>query len=101
MGKQFKVDVASLRAAGPRFSAESESLAQALSQLQSRLAGLQGMCADDDQGRQFASKYDPMAAQLQPLFGQMTEGLGKVGTALPTMADNYEHADSASRARGR
>ena len=39
--------------------------------------------------------------QLQHMFGQMAEGLGKVGTALPTMADNYEHADSASRARGR
>ena len=101
MGKQFKVDPASLRVAGSRFSAESESLAQALSQLQSRLAALQGMCGDDDQGRQFAGQYNPMAAQLQHMFGQMAEGLGKVGTALPTMADNYEHADSASRARGR
>ena len=101
MGKQFKVDPASLRVAGSRFSAESESLAQALSQLQSRLAGLQGMCGDDDQGRQFAGQYNPMATQLQHMFGQMAEGLGKVGTALPTMADNYEHADSASQARGR
>jgi uncharacterized protein YukE len=101
MGNQFKVDVDSLRTAGPRFSAESESLAHALSQLQSRLAGLSGMCGDDDQGHQFAAKYNPMAAQLQHMVGQMADGLGKVGTALPTMADNYERADSASKARGR
>ena len=101
MGNQFQVDVASLRTAGPRFSAESEALAQALSQLQSRLEGLAGMCGDDDQGHQFAATYNPTAAQLQHMFGQMAEGLGKVGAALPTMADNYERADTASQARGR
>jgi len=98
---QFEVDVASLRAAGPRFSAEGEALAHALQQLRSTLAGLSGMCGDDDQGHQFAGRYDPMAAQVEHLIEQMSVGLGRVGTALPTMADNYERADAASRARGR
>jgi uncharacterized protein YukE len=99
MGNQFRVDPASLRAAGPRFTAESDALSHALGQLGSALSGLSGMCGDDEQGHAFAAKYDPQAAELQRVIREMVDGLSRIGSAFPTMADNYEGADHASQVR--
>jgi uncharacterized protein YukE len=98
MANQFKVDTASLRAAGSRFTAQSEALSRALAQLQSGLAGVSGAIGDDDQGHKFAAQYDPGSAKIQEALRQMVTGLGKVGQAFPAMADNYDHADASSRA---
>jgi len=97
MGNQFEVDTASLRAAGSQYRAQSEALSRALSHLKATLPGLSGMCGEDDQGHAFAARYGPQAAQVQGVIDQMVSGLSKVGAAFPTMADNYERADSASR----
>lgn len=50
MGNQFKVDTASLRAAGSQYTAQSEALSRALSHLKATLPELSGMCGEDDQG---------------------------------------------------
>lgn len=97
MANQFTVDTASLRAAGSQFAAQSEALSRALAQLQSGLAGVSGAIGDDDQGHKFASQYNPNSAKIQDALSQMVTGLSKVGQAFPTMADNYDHADTSSQ----
>lgn len=99
MGNQFKVDTDLLRAAGSRYGAQSEALSSALSRLRTVLAGLSGMCGNDEQGHAFAARYGPQAADLQSMIEQMVTGLSKVARAFPIMADNYEHADAASQVR--
>jgi uncharacterized protein YukE len=95
MANQFKVDTASLRAAGSQFATQSDALSRALGQLQSGLAGVSGAIGDDDQGHKFASQYNPSSAKIQQALGQMVAGLSKVGQAFPAMADNYDHADES------
>ena len=99
MPKQFTVDTASLRAGGSQFTAQSEALSRALAQLKSGLAGVSAAIGDDDQGHHFASSYNPNSAKIQEAIGQMVTALGKVGQALPAMADNYDHADASSQVR--
>lgn len=99
MANQFKVDTASLRAAGSQFDAQSEALSRALAQLHSALAGVSGAIGDDDQGHQFAAQYNPSSARIQEALQQMVTGLGRVGQAFPVMADNYDHADASSQVR--
>jgi uncharacterized protein YukE len=101
LGNEFSVNPDSLRSAGAQFGPQDDALTQALAQLKSALAGLNGMCGDDEQGHKFASQYEPKAAQLQEVLGQMAVGLGKVGQGLQTMADNYERADGASQVQKR
>ena len=100
MAGQFSVDPDRLRSAGSQFGPQSDALTHALGQLRSELAGLSGMCGDDEQGQKFAAQYGPRAAQLQHVLEQMALGLERVGQGLQTMADNYERADAASQARG-
>jgi hypothetical protein len=97
MGKQFTVDPASLRSAGTQFDAQRDALSRAVAQLRSGLAGVSAAIGDDDQGHKFAARYNPNSAKLEDVLGQMVTGLGKVGQAFPTMADNYERADSSSQ----
>jgi uncharacterized protein YukE len=101
LGNEFSVNPDSLRSAGAQFGPQDDALTQALAQLKSALAGLNGMCGDDEQGHKFASQYEPKAAQLQEVLGQMALGLGKIGQGLQTMADNYDRADVASQAHKR
>jgi uncharacterized protein YukE len=96
MANQFTVDPASLRAAGSQFAAQSDALSRALAQLQSGLASVSDAIGDDDQGHKFASQYNPSAASIHDALSQMVMGLTKVSQAFPTMADNYDQADTSS-----
>jgi hypothetical protein len=95
-----KYDTTSLDTAGNQFFAHSQQLGAALARLGSSLPNTTDMCGDDDQGHQFAAKFQPSADQLHRFLGLMVQGLDSAGQGLHTMASNIERADSASTAPG-
>ena len=99
MGDKVSVQPESLFGASAKFSLQSEELAAALSKLQAHLGALGDVCGNDDQGRTFASGYNPNAAKIEKALQNLTQGLANIGTGLDVMGINYQAVDLASQVR--
>lgn len=82
-----------ISAAAPKFADAGADLAEALTQLQSVLAGCKNMCGDDEQGRKFAEGYNPAAETVEKSLTFSSTAVKKLGTAVKTMGDNYQELE--------
>ena len=96
MSGQCRVEPASFAAGGAQLRAAAEQLAAAHRALSSGLAGTGGMAGADTVGRRFSGHYDPAAAAIVALLGQLGPGLSSVARAVEATGENYLTADRAS-----
>lgn len=99
MGDKFSVDPETMLQASARFARDSDQLASALGRLHSTLASLGDVTGGDDQGRHFASGYNPAAASIEQALGNLVKGLASIDRGLQVMAFNYMSGDAASQVR--
>ncbi len=97
MGEQLSINPESLIRAGAQFTIESGRLADAVNRLQSSLHALGDLCGDDDQGRAFATDYNPATGKVELALQNMAKGLSAIGRGLEVMGLNYEGSDAASQ----
>jgi uncharacterized protein YukE len=92
----FAVDPATFDAGATQVSGAAGAVQAAAQALAAALAGTGGMAGADDVGQKFSSQYDPAAAALATLLGNLGSGLGTVADALEATGANYATADGAS-----
>ncbi|MEJ2866811.1 hypothetical protein WCD74_03485 [Actinomycetospora sp. OC33-EN08] len=87
-----------LEAAAARFDEAARIAADACASLRSSLSGLGEVAGDDEQGRTFAARYDPKAAEGVGAIEQESAGLRSLGDALRATAQEYRagEADGAA-----
>lgn len=96
MADGFTVDPATFTTGATQVSGAAGSVAAAAQALSAALAGTGGMAGADEVGQKFSAQYDPAAAALATLLGNLSSGLGTVADALEATGANYAGADSAS-----
>ena len=96
MSGEFRVDLGSFPAGSAQVRAAAAQVAAAAQALSAGLAGTGGMAGADEVGRQFSADYDPAAAALMQLLGQLGPGLESVAAAVEATGANYGDADAAS-----
>jgi uncharacterized protein YukE len=99
VGDKFSVDPESLLRASARFALESDEFASALSRLQATLRSLGDVSGSDEQGRKFASGYDPAANSVEQALQNLAKGLNATSQGLSVMGTNYQGSDAASQVR--
>jgi uncharacterized protein YukE len=96
MSDGFRVDPATFTAGASSVSGAGGAVAAAAQALSAALAGTGGMAGADEVGQKFSAQYDPAAAALATLLGNLAGGLGTVADALEATGANYATADGAS-----
>lgn len=92
----LQVDLSSFGAGSGQVRSAAASLDMAAQALSAALAGTGGMAGADKVGQQFSAQYDPAAAAVVELLGQLGPGLGTVADAVDATGANYGAADSGS-----
>ncbi|MDL5160143.1 hypothetical protein [Actinomycetospora termitidis] len=87
-----------LEAAAARFDEAARIAADACASLRSSLSGLGDVAGDDEQGRTFAARYDPKAAEGMTAIEQEATGLGALGGALRSTAADYRAGEGGAAA---
>jgi uncharacterized protein YukE len=98
MSGGFATQPDDLDAAARRFDEAADVAAQALAELRSTLAGLGDYLGADEQGRAFAARYDPAAADGLAALGHEAESLRSLGPALRQAAEAFRGDDAAGAA---
>lgn len=98
MSGGFATQPDDLDAASRRFDEAAETVAQALAELRSGLATLGDHLGADEQGRTFAARYDPAAADGLATLGRETDSLRSLGPALRQAAEAFRGDDDAGAA---
>lgn len=101
MADGFRVDPATFTAGATQVSGCAGSVRAAAQALSAALAGTAAMAGADEVGQQFSAQYDPAAAALATLLGNLGSGLGTVADALEATGHNYATADGSSVMRTR
>ena len=96
MSDGFAVDPAALRSVAPRFAAEGDRLAQALTVLQGRLDALGAPWGDDAQGRAWAARYEESRPKLEHAMAVLADALRGVDACLVATADNHDACERAN-----
>jgi hypothetical protein len=85
-----------LEAAGTRFDEAGRIASEAAAALRSALGGLGDVAGDDEQGRTFAARYDPKAAEGIDAIAREAAGLSSLGGALRGTAAAYREGDAGA-----
>lgn len=93
----FANEPEAVRSAAGRFRTCGEGLERAFGELRATLTSLGDICGDDDQGRQFASGYEPAAADAERAVERSVGALRSVASALDRSAQDYRGVDDAAR----
>jgi hypothetical protein len=87
--------------AGPAagFDEAASALRSAVARARADLAALGDVSGDDDQGRAFATRYDPVAAAGLAALGRSADVVGSFGDGLRAVSAQYAVGDDGA-ARG-
>ena len=91
MDDGFATHPAELTAAAARFDEAAGIVADAVAALRSTLGGLGDVLGTDEQGRAFAARYEPTAAEGLAAIGQEAGGVRSLGDALRAGAQRLRH----------
>lgn len=90
----FKMSPAELRDAAPLFSTTADDVRRAGWHLQDKLDGLGDICGGDEQGRAYATVYQPRVDQLLAMLSKTSHGLATIDGGVKAMADNHSRTDA-------
>jgi hypothetical protein len=85
----FGVRPEHLAAPAASFDDAAAGLRTALTQARAALAALGDVCGDDEQGRAFAGRYDPVAAQGLDAIGRAADAVASFGDGLRASVEQY------------
>lgn len=91
----FATQPADLAAAAARFDEAAGIVADAVAALRSALGGLGDGLGTDDEGRAFAARYEPAAAEGIAASERGAAGVRSLGDALRSTAHDYGAGDAA------
>jgi hypothetical protein len=92
-GKVLDIKISDIKAAAPTFHTQATNLSTALTNLVTTLDGLGKPWGDDDQGKDFGSKYSPQQHTIEKAAGILILGLTSIHEALVDMADGHVDND--------
>ncbi len=99
MADGFAVRPELLAAPTAAFDDAARLLKSAVAQARADLAALGDVSGDDEQGRAFASRYDPVVAKGLAAISRSADVVGSFGGGLRAVADQYAVGDDDA-ARG-
>lgn len=99
MADGFAVRPELLAAPAAAFDDAARVLGSAVAQARADLAALGDVSGDDEQGREFAARYDPLVAEGLAAIGRSADLVGSFGGGLRAVADQYAVGDDDA-ARG-
>ena len=99
MADGFAVRPELLAAPAAAFDDASRLLRSAVAQARADLAALGDASGDDEQGRAFKSRYDPVVAEGLAAIGRSADVVSSFGGGLRAAADQYA-VDDDDAARG-
>jgi hypothetical protein len=84
--------------AGPAASLDdaADALAAAVSRARDDLAALGDIAGDDEQGRAFASRYGPVAAEGLAAIGRSVDAIGSFGRGMRATSQQYVAGDGGA-----
>ncbi|MGW6442232.1 WXG100 family type VII secretion target [Lentzea sp. NPDC055074] len=92
----FRIEPDQVRAGAGGFGVAAEMLSEAGGTLSSALSA-QGACwGGDESGRQFSQDYVPAAEGTVKAFGQLSEAIQAIKTALNETANTHQDIDETS-----
>jgi hypothetical protein len=89
----FAVRPELLAAPADSFAEVADALSSAVDRARADLASLGDVCGDDEQGRAFAARYDPVAADGLAAIGRSAGTVGSFGTGLRAVVEQYAAGD--------
>jgi hypothetical protein len=78
------------------FDDAAATLAAALAGARADLEGLGDLSGDDEQGRAFASRYEPVAAEGLTAIGRSVDAVGSFGRGLRATSEQYITGDGGA-----
>lgn len=96
MAEGFAVRPEHLVAPAASFDDAAVALRAAVAQARADLAALGDVCGDDEQGRAFASRYEPVTAQGLDAVGRSADVVASFGGGLRAAAKQYEAGDDGA-----
>jgi hypothetical protein len=88
-----------LAAPAAAFADTAAALGAALARTRADLAALGDVAGDDKQGRAFASRYVPIAAEGLDAIGRSVDAVGSFGGGLRAASEQYVAGDDAGASR--
>ncbi|NMO88665.1 hypothetical protein [Actinomycetospora sp. TBRC 11914] len=93
MADGFAVRPELLAAPAAAFDEAAATLRTAVAQARADLAALGDVCGDDEQGRAFASRYDPVAAEGIAAISRSVDVVASFGDGLRAVVAQYAEGD--------
>lgn len=96
MADGFAVRPELLVAPATGFDEAAAALRIAVTRARADLTALGDVCGDDEQGRAFAARYDPVAAAGLAAIGRSAEAVEAFGRGLRTTSGQYVSGERAA-----